>query len=252
MTTMNHTTTKVTTTSATKQPYLIIGILAILMPLAFGICYGILAAVFGYPGIGDEPGNVVLTAFNENSTIIGAAFYVIAMTELLRIVIAVGLHQMLNSDRTRYLAVFTVIGILAGLVRMLDYILWPFLVPRLVELSTDSANADVAAGLFRVLFSYLGDALGGNLGILFLFVWIWGIALAIWQHGLFPRWVAVFGFFGGLLVMINYLEFLGSTTGFIGILGTLGQVVQNVFFLTLGIFIVIKGHDLAYSVQKDS
>ena len=162
------------------------------------------------------------------------------MSELLRVAVAVGLHQLLSRDDTRYLAVFTVFGILAALVRMLDYVLWPFLVPRLVELAASPSGAEVAEGLFRSLFSYLGDALGGNLGILLLFLWIWGLAYAIWQTEVLPRWVGIFGFVGGALLMINYAEFLGSTSGFVGILGAAGQAAQNLWFTTLGIILLVR------------
>lgn len=224
-----------------KRRYPLLGSMLLLMPVVFLICYGILGSVFDYPAIGDRPGAEVLAAFSRNPDVIGGAFYVIAMTELLRIVIAVGLHQFFRQDANRFLEVFTVFGILAGLVRMLDYVLWPFLVPRLAELAAVPETSDLAAGLFRTLFSYLGDALGGNLGILFLFVWIVGLSLAIWQSRALPRWMAVFGLVGGVLVMINYLEFLGSTSGVVGALGALGQAAQNLWFATLGVLILWKG-----------
>ncbi len=229
------------TLTPNHRPYLLLGILLILMPVIFVVCYTTLGMVFDYPAIGDRPGREVLAAFSRSPNIIGGAFYVIAMSELLRVAIAVGLHQLLNRETTRYLAVFTVFGILAALLRTLDYVLWPFLVPRLAEVAADPTTSAFAAVLFRSLFSYLGDALGGNLGILLLFVWIWGLSYAIWQTRAFPRWVAVFGFVGGALVMLNYLEFLGSTTGLIGLLGILGQVAQNLWFVTLGVLLLWRG-----------
>ena len=224
-----------------RRPYALLGLLLILMPVAFLICYTILGVVFDYPAIGDRPGGEVLDAFSRSPDLIGGAFYVIAMSELVRVAVAVGLHQLLSRETTRYLAVFTAFGILAALLRMLDYLLWPFLVPRLAELAADPETSALAAGLFRSLFSYLGDALGGNLGILLLFVWIWGLSYAIWRTKALPRWVAVFGFVGGALVMINYLEFLGSTSGFIGLLGVLGQAAQNAWFATLGVLLLWRG-----------
>lgn len=221
-----------------RPSYRFLGFLCILMPVTFLICYMTLLRVFGYPAIADGPGADVIAAYIPNATLISSAFYVIAMSELVRIAVAVGLHQLLNRKTTQYLAVFSIIGILAGLVRMLDYVLWPFLLPRLVELSTDPAGTALAGDLFRVLFSYLGDALGGNLGILFLFVWIFGVSFAAWQTRVFPRWVAIFGIVSGILVGINYIEFLGSTSGFIGILGIIGQSAQNIWFVILGTFLL--------------
>ena len=229
------------TASRLSRYHATIAAVCIAMPVIFLICYLVLGRAFGYPAVTDAPGADVLVAYRPNAAVIGAAFYVIAMTELLRIAIAVGLHGMIGTTRTPWLAVFTVFGIVAGLVRMLDYLLWPFLVPRLAEIAADPVGGELAGHLFRSLFSYLGDALGGNVGILLLVVWIWGLSAAIWATRRLPRWLAVFGAVAGLLVGLNYIEFLGSTSGVIGILGILGQAAQNFWFMLLGITILWVG-----------
>lgn len=53
-----------------------------------------------------------------------------------------------------------------------------------------------------------------------------------------PRWLAIFGVLAGLLVGLNYIEFLGSTSGLIGLLGAIGQGVQNIWFVALGVAIL--------------
>lgn len=219
--------------------------LMILAPLAIGASTTILAVVFGYPAIGDRPGGEVLAAFIENRATIMAAFYVITLAELGRAVIAVGLHQVLSTGRDAwYLGAVTLFGVLAGVLRMLDYILWPFLVPRLAEAysgpSATEATRESSEVLMRALFSYLGDGLGGNLGILLIILWIAGLSALMLRSTLFPGWVSVFGFVVSALYIINYVEFLGSTTGLIGTLGTVAQVLVSLWVVAAGVGLLLR------------
>ena len=231
--------------AATTRGYWLLGVLMILAPLVIGTSTTVLAVVFGYPGIGDQPGNEVLTTFVESQTTIMVAFYTITLAELARAVIAVGLHQVLSTGRDAwYLGVVTLFGVLAGVLRMLDYILWPFLVPRLAEAYFDpaasEATRDSSEVLMRALFSYLGDGLGGNLGVLLIALWIAGLSALMLRSSLFSGWVSVAGFIVSALYLINYIEFLGSTTGLIGTLGTVAQVLVSLWLVAAGIVFLMR------------
>lgn len=231
--------------------------LMILAPLAIGASMAILVIVFGYPGITDQPGGEVLAAFVENQATIMAAFYVIALAEFGRTVISVGLHQVLSTGRDAwYLGAVTLFGVLAGTLRMLDYILWPFLVPRLAEAysgpGATEATRESSEILMRALFSYLGDGLGGNLGILFVMLWISGLSALMLRSELFPGWVSAFGFVVSALYVLNYIEFLGSTTGLIGTLGTVAQVLVSLWVIAAGVGLLLRSRQVDRTARAES
>jgi hypothetical protein len=231
--------------------------LMILAPLAVGTSTTILAIVFGYPGIGDQAGGEVLAAFVENQATIMVAFYVLTLAEFGRAVISVGLHQVLSTGRDAwYLGAVTLFGVLAGTLRMLDYVLWPFLVPRLAEAysapSATEATRESSPVLMRALFSYLGDGLGGNLGILFIILWISGLSALMLRSELFPGWVSTFGFVVSALYTINYIEFLGSTTGLIGTLGTVAQVLISLWVVAAGVVLLLRSRQMIRTGQAKS
>lgn len=225
--------------------YGVLATLMILAPLAIGASMVILSMVFDYPAIADGPGGEILARFVQDQGAIMAAFYVITLAELARTVIAVGLHQVLATGRDAwYLGVVTLFGVLAGALRMLDYILWPFLVPRLAEAysgpNATGATRDSTEVLMRSLFSYLGDGLGGNLGVLLISLWIAGLSALMLRSALFPAWISAAGFVVAALYFINYAEFLGSTTGLIGTLGLFAQIFVNLWLLAAGIFLLLR------------
>lgn len=252
--------TQVTAGGAVERNMRGYGLLAALMivaPLAVGVSTTVLAIVFGYPGIGDQPGGEILAAFVENQATIMTAFYVLTLAELARAVISVGLHQVLSSGRDAWLlGAVTLFGVLAGVLRMLDYVLWPFLVPRLAESysgpGATEATRESSEVLMRALFSYLGDGLGGNLGILLIILWISGLSALMIRSPLFPGWISVSGFVVAALYVINYIEFLGSTTGLIGTLGTVAQVLVSLWVVAAGIGLLLRSRQMSRAAQTES
>lgn len=86
--------------------------------------------------------------------------------------------------------------------------------------------------MYEALFSYLGDGLGGNLGLLLLALWAAGVSLQLLRARWAPTWLAVWGLLGAAGLLINFAEFTGSTDGILG-LGPYGQIA---FYTWLGAF----------------
>lgn len=219
--------------------------LLLFLSLSFGIGGSlILGSIFGYPGIAEAPAAELFAAFDENRMVVAGTFYVLAIAELMRIPIAIGLFVVLGG-RGGWLLVVSVFGALAGLLRMLDYVLWPFLVPRLADAYLEPASSqgtrDAAVVVYDSLFSYLGDALGGNLGLLLIIVWIAGLSAAMQRSGRYPTWLVALGALGALGVAVNYVEFLGSTTGLIGTIGAVGQVLSYTWLAAVGAYLLVRG-----------
>lgn len=194
----------------------------------------LLLPIFGYPDVAGGNTGDLFRAFDDNRTLVMSVFYVITLVELGRIPVAIGVYQLMpRSGATLVLAVF---GALGGVLRALDYILWTFLMPVLADTYLDpsatDATRDTATLMYEASFSYLGDGLGGNLGLLLLAVWAAGVSLQLLRARWAPTWLAVWGLFGAAGLFINYAEFLGSTEGFLG-LGPYGQIA---FYTWLGAF----------------
>jgi hypothetical protein len=243
-------------TAGGRRRYPLLAILLLFLSLTFAVGVQlVLGPVFGYPGIAEAPAAETFEAFDANRTTVSAIFYVVVVAELMRIPIAIGLHQMLRGG-AGWLLTFTVFGALAGVFRALDYILWPFLVPRLADAYLDPASSDAtrdaAAVMYDSLFSYLGDALGGNLGLLLIIVWVLGISAAMLGSGRFPRWLVVWGVLGALGTAVNYAEFLGSTTGVIGAVGAVGQALVYTWIAATGVVLLVGVREHARPKGQDT
>jgi hypothetical protein len=215
----------------------------IALALTFGVAQSLLGPAFGYPGVAEEDPAVVFAAFAADRDLVIGAFYATTLAELLRIPIAVGVLLLL--PRTLLTVSLAAFGALAGVLRALDYVLWPFLVPRLADAFLDpaasAATRDAAALSYESLFSYLGDALGGNLGLLCVIVWALGTTVLLWRARLVPVWLGVWGVIAVAGISVNYVEFLGTTTGLIGTIGGIGQVAFYSWLLALGAVLAIRG-----------
>jgi hypothetical protein len=219
-----------------------VGVLMLTMQVILVSGLFILGGSFNYPAIAEAPGGELLTAFSRNADLVSAMFYLWAIAEMLRMVVALGLHQLFTGPSTRYFTIFTLFGVLAGLLRMLDYILWPFLVRTLAEIYTNPASSEAAREAAAVdvngLFAYLGDALGGNLGILFILVWVVGLGATMLRTGLFPRWLGWAGIVVGFGYLLNYIEFTGTTQGAIGTAGLIAHISINLWQIVVACYLL--------------
>lgn len=229
-----------------RRRHVALGLMMIALALTFGVAQALLGPAFGYPGIAEDDPAVLFAAFDADRDLVIGAFYATTLAELLRIPIAVGV--LLLVPRTLLTVSLAAFGALAGVLRALDYVLWPFLVPRLADAFLDptssAATRDAAALTYESLFSYLGDGLGGNLGLLCVIVWALGTTVVLWRAGQLPSWLAVWGLLAVAGISINYAEFLGSTTGLIGTVGAVGQVTFYTWLLAFGAVLALRGVDV--------
>ena len=132
------------------------GLLLILVPLAFMICFTLLQQQFEYPDILRQPTGDVLTKFQAGGSSLIAIWYVLTLTAVLFIPLVVLLHRVLApQEASLTLWVATVFGIVAGLAQTLGFLRWPFLVPHLAEAylapGASEAQRSAAALVFEAL-----------------------------------------------------------------------------------------------------
>ncbi len=110
------------------------GILLVATPLLFMGAFTLLQINFEYPDILRQPAATVLEKFAAGGSALVANWYAMLFSAILFIPIAVLLHPFLMRKDAWYLPLATVFGVLAGVVQMLGFVRWPFLVPGLARI----------------------------------------------------------------------------------------------------------------------
>src|SRR5688500_5287053 len=137
------------------------GLLLIAIPLAFTICFTLLAQQFEYPDILRQPTGEVLTKFQAGGAGLIAVWYILTLTAVLFIPVVLLLHRVLAAQEApTTLWVATVFGLVAGLAQTLGFLRWPFLVPHLAEAylapGASEAQRSAAAMVFEAFHRYAG------------------------------------------------------------------------------------------------
>jgi hypothetical protein len=222
------------------------GLLLILVPVAFTICFTLLQMQFEYPDILRQSTADVLAKFQAGGTRLIAVWYALTLTAVLFIPVVVLLHRVLaEQEATATLWLATVFGVVAGLVQTLGFLRWPFLVPHLAAAylapGANEAQRAVAALVFEAFHRYAGMAVGEHLGYLCTSVWTFLIALLMLRAPLFGRWLGVSGMALAVGVATGLLEPAGWE---------LAGTINALSYLAWALWLVVVGFVLV--VRKDS
>jgi hypothetical protein len=150
-------------------------------------------------------------------------------------------YQVFQPDAPWFLAVGTVIGVLAGVFQTLGLIRWPFLVPFLAEIYTDPKSTqimrDSAAVTFQALHRYAGVAIGEHLGFIFTSTWTVLLCFAIIQTAPVNP---LFGWLG-ILPAIGVLAGVFEETGFkaAGAINAISYILWSVWLIAIGIALLL-------------
>ena len=218
------------------------GLLLILLPVAFNVVFFLLQRTFEYPDILRKPTDYILSRFNAGGTRLIAIWYAFALTGILFIPVAILVHQMLASDDTSYMALATIIGVLAGLVQFLGLIRWPFLVPYLAktyfEPGSTQATRDSIAVVFQAFHRYAGVAIGEHLGYLFTSIWTAFIALAVTQSPLFNDWLGWLGFIPAIGIFVGVFEEGGFKAA--GAINAISYILWSIWLIGVGVILFLR------------
>jgi hypothetical protein len=219
------------------------GLLLILVPVAFTICFTLLQMQFEYPNILRQSTADVLTKFQAGGTKLIAAWYALTLTAVLFIPVVVLVHRVLaEQEASVTLWVATAFGVVAGLAQTLGFLRWPFLVPHLAEayLAPGASEAQQAAAalVFEAFHRYAGMAIGEHLGYLSTSAWTFLIALLMLRAPLFGRWLGVSGMLLAVGVATGLLEPAGwELAGTINALSYLGWAL---WMVVAGIVLMVR------------
>ncbi len=193
---------------------LAVGILLILLPIAFNAFFFELARTFEYPDILRQETGSILTRFHDGGTPLLLRWWGFALVALAFVPIGVVVPEVL-APGTPVTSVVAALGIAAGLVQVLGLIRWPFLVPELARRYVDPVTSPQGRETIELVFGsfhrLLGVGIGEHLGYLLTGLWSVGFALAlvVTPAAIVPTWLALPGVVVGLALMVGSLEFVG-------------------------------------------
>lgn len=181
----------------------------------------ILADQFSFPEILRAPSEARLALFRQNQGLIVPAYYMMGLSGLTQIMLAVLFHQSFARPGSTLLIAALVAGVLGGAFQMMGFMRWPIAVPYLAEQMASAPTAEmrgVVALLEGLLNRYAGMVLGEHLGFLGQGAWATLISLAMLRGPLFAWPYGLVGLVLGALIMASSLEQLGGPFEAIGFL----------------------------------
>ncbi len=217
--------------------------LLIIVPATFTLCFTLLGSWFEYPDILRQPTVDILTKFQAGGASLVAVWYVLTLTALLFIPIAVLLHRALAEERSSaLLQVATAFGVVAGLVQALGFLRWPFLVPHLAQVylapGTSEPERAAVATVFEAFHLYAGMGVGEHLGYLSTSIWTAGVALAMWRAPQFGRVIGLSGVGLAAGIACGLLEPAGWAFG--GTINTISYIAWSLWLVTVGVCLLLR------------
>jgi hypothetical protein len=219
------------------------GLLLIIIPIMFTVCFTLLQAQFEYPAILRQPTTDVLTKFQAGGPGLVAVWYVLTITAVLFIPIVVLVHRLLaEQEAPSALWIATVFGVVAGLTQALGFLRWPFLVPHLAQAylapGASEAQRAAAAMVFEAFHRYAGMAIGEHLGYLSTSVWTLLVGLLMLRSPLFGRWLGLSGMALALGVAAGLLEPVGWELA--GVINTISYLAWAVWLVSVGVVLLLR------------
>jgi hypothetical protein len=158
--------TAVVTTSDTARRWPITGALLIIAAVLAAAGAAWLSSVFDWPDVLDAPGSVALPSFLASESAVRTAFYLLLVSSLLLIPVAIYLEQLVGGPARPGVRVVTAFGVLGGFAQILGWVRWPVTVPHLADAyaTSDESTRSAISASYDVLNRYAGGALGEHMG----------------------------------------------------------------------------------------
>lgn len=234
-----------------KRNRIITGSLLIIAPILFMTAFTLLQINFEYPDILRQPAITVMEKFVVGGRGLIANWYAMVISAFLFIPIAVLLHPYLAQKDSNLMPIGTVFGITAGIVQMLGFIRWPFLVPSLAQTYLDPISSEATRAAIAVTFSafnqYAGVGIGEHLGYLFTALWTILIGIAMMKTPHFRGWLGWVGIFSAVGILFGLLEPAGLSLA--GLINAFAYIVWAVWMVIVGIF-VLRLKDNNFQTEK--
>lgn len=218
------------------------GVLLIITPILFMAAFTLLQINFEYPDILRQPAQTVMEKFAAGGSGLIVNWYLMVVSAILFIPISVMLHPYLAREDSPYMRVATTFGVVAGMVQMLGFIRWPFLVPNLASTYLDPTSSEATRAAVEVTFrafnQYAGLGVGEHLGYLFTALWTILIAFAMSKSKDFATWLSWMGGVLAVGILLGMLELVGVPL--VGSINAIAYSLWAVWLVILGVRLLIK------------
>lgn len=208
--------------------------------LATSVAFGILSTVFEFPDVLRRPGGEVLALYAEKADVVRPTYWVLGMTGLVLVGIAVELGRFLTPFAEGPARLVSGFGVATGVFWSLGYTRWPIAVPYLSEmyLSGDAAEKERAAEMYGMLNRYAGMTVGEHLGFITMGVFAIALAIGLRRGEIGPRWLLPVGIIGGVLITITSYEQYNPEVTLLGALNGLANTVWFLWMIAIGIVLL--------------
>lgn len=223
-----------------KSHRILTGVLLIITPILFMAAFTMLQINFEYPDILRQPAGTVMQKFSAGGSGLIANWYLMVVSSILFIPISIMLHPYLMHEDTPYMNVATTLGVTAGIVQMLGFIRWPFLVPTLASTYLNPSTSEAIRAAIETTFiafnQYAGVGIGEHLGYIFTALWTILITLAMPKSKYFSTRL---GWMGGMLaigILLGTLEPAGVP--FVGAINAIAYSLWAIWLVIVGIYLL--------------
>ena len=189
---------------------------AVVLPATFLVCFFTLGAAIDWPNSlnGDAASYLPLIAEHVDTVRFGYSFYFGACA--LHAVLAAFLALHIGITKRPWLAAASVIGVLAGLFKMLGIARWLAAMPAIATMLDGDPSAVAVA--YEALNGYAGLTLGEGVGVgLFTGLWFGLVALSTGpvadEEAALPTWLRALFAVTALLSLTTFTELYGNDTG---------------------------------------
>jgi hypothetical protein len=217
------------------------GLLLVAGPIAFNVTFFLLQRAFEYPDILRKPTDYVLRRFKEGGAPLRRLWYAFAFSAVLFTPVPILVQQVFQPDAPWFLLVGTTMGVLAGLVQVLGLIRWPFLVPSLADMYTQSestqATRDSVVVVFQAFHRYAGVAIGEHLGYLFTSTWTILLCIALVQTDVVNPLFGWLGIVPALGVLVGVFEEMGFKAA--GVINAISYILWSAWLIAFGIALLL-------------
>jgi hypothetical protein len=219
------------------------GALLIATPVLFMVAFTLLQINFEYPDILRQPAASVMEKFVAGGSGLVANWYLMVVAASLFIPISVLLHPYLVRDDTPFMPAATALGVTAGIVQMLGFVRWPFMVPMLASTYVNPATSEATRAAIEVTFNafnqYAGLGVGEHLGYLFTSLWTILIAMAMPKSKIFSAWQGWLGIALALGILLGTLEPAGVP--FVGAVNAIAYSLWALWLVLVGVTLIKNG-----------
>jgi hypothetical protein len=218
----------------------VLGLSAIAMAIGFNLPYANLVAIYDYPDILRRPAGEALSRFAEGGAALILTWHAFAWAALLLVPLSIALAltpaNRATSERLAVAAAIT--GALSGVAQAMGLWRWVFVIPGLARRHAegDAATRAAAEGVFDILNTWGGVAIGEHLGQWLLVFFVLALSALQWRRGLRLT--------GGIGVLTAVATGIGTTEGLalaLGRDGDLFSVFTIAGFLALWLWLILTG-----------